>query len=386
MVGIEHIPYDSVFPAMARLTWQQKFLQQPLQGFSLATLFKVLRQNSFQVDRQYVDKLFYLLFVATFQSVLGFFERWLLAERIASTEVLSPPLFLLGHWRNGTTFLHNLLCQDPNHGYVRAYQALVPGSFLLPGLRELLGRFDKFIVLKTRPMDNVTYGLHEPWEDEFLMAAMTGISPYIRAMFPRIQGREAGYKYPDFRSVEERQQWKESFGHLLKRLTVVENKRLVLKSPSHTARVKTLLELFPEAKLIHIIRHPYDVFPSNLKLWQNALARSFFQSVTHDEIVEIVLSTYEKVYERYHKDKSYIPGSNLVEIRFEDLERDPLAQLRNVYDYLHLPDFDVLASRVEGYLKALSNYKKNVLELAPPMKKIVRERWWQNFEVYGYDD
>ncbi len=324
--------------------------------------------------------------MAIIQSLLTSYEKRLFAERIASTEIRTPPLFVLGHWRNGTTFLHNLLCQDPGHTYSCAYQALFPSSFLIPRIKKILSRYEKFIVLKTRPMDNVKYGLYEPWEDEFIIAANTGISPYIRLMFPRSQGREMGYNYPDFQNARELKRWKVSFILLLKRLTVIENKRLVLKSPPHTGRVKIILELFPEAKFIHLIRHPYDVFPSNLKLWRSAFARSFLQSVIQEEIVEIVLSTYEQVYERYHHEKSLIPKSNLIEIKFEDLERDPLSQLGRIYRSLNLPDFDVFASCVSRYLKQFGDFEKNVFEVSPATKKTVKKSWWQTFELYRYND
>jgi hypothetical protein len=172
----------------------------------------------------------------------------------------------------------------------------------------------------------------------------------------------------------------------MKRLTVVEHKRIVLKSPPHTARVKMLVEMFPEAKFIHIIRHPYDVFPSNLKLWRDAFSRSFLQPVSPNEIMEIVLSTYEQMYRNYHEEKSCIPESNLVEIRFEDLEKDPLKQLELIYDRLNLPGFKKFSISAAAYLSTLKSYKKNVFDITAGMRSKLRARWSQTFEIYGYDD
>jgi hypothetical protein len=235
-------------------------------------------------------------------------------------------------------------------------------------------------------MDNVKIGLCGPWEDEFIMASITGISPYKRAMFPRTFGRDVHYRYPDFESQKERDLWKKHFLRLMKRLTVVEHKRIVLKSPPHTARVKMLVEMFPEAKFIHIIRHPYDVFPSNLKLWRDAFSRSFLQPVSPNEIMEIVLSTYEQMYRNYHEEKSCIPESNLVEIRFEDLEKDPLKQLELIYDRLNLPGFKKFSISAAAYLSTLKSYKKNVFDITAGMRSKLRARWSQTFEIYGYDD
>jgi hypothetical protein len=234
-------------------------------------------------------------------------------------------------------------------------------------------------------MDNVKVGLNGPWEDEFIMASLTGISPYKRAMFPRTHGRETGYKYPDFESEKEIEQWTAAFIRLLKRLTLVENKRIVLKSPPHTARVRLLVELFPEAKFVHIIRHPYDVFPSNLKLWRDAFSRSFLQAASANEIVEIVLSSYDYMYQCYHKEKNCIPESNLIEIKFEELEKNPLSELKRIYEHLNLPGFSEFFSSVSQYLKELGNYKKNVFSMTPRIRNKVRERWAQTFEIYNYN-
>ncbi|NIN01546.1 MAG: sulfotransferase, partial [candidate division Zixibacteria bacterium] len=78
--------------------------------------------------------------------------------------------------------------------------------------------------------------------------------------------------------------------------------------------------------------------------------------------------------------------SNLIEIKFEDLERDPLSQLERIYRHLYLPDFDIFASRVSRYLKQLGDFKKNVFEVSPATKSAVKKRWWQTFELYGYVD
>jgi hypothetical protein len=378
------IEFGTILPAKRKLTRRERIAQHPLQGFSFLTLYRVFKENQFQWDQQYTGKVLYLWVVAAIQTILSSYENRLFAEQIATTQIKSPPIFILGHWRNGTTFLHNLLCQDPNHAFPQTYQAFFPGSFLLPLVKKLVPLMAKKIILETRTMDNVKFGPYEPWEDEFIMATLTGISPYIRVLFPRTQGREAKYEYPDFKSEIEVSEWKKGFRKLLKRLTVLESKRLVLKSPPHTTRVKILLELFPEAKFIHIVRHPYDVFPSNLRVWRDAFARSFLQTVNENEIIEMILSTYEQVYQLYHAQKSLIPERNLVEIKFEGLEKDPLEHLRLIYQHLDLPDFSVLAERARQYLQGLGEYRKNVFHMTPDLKMTLRDRWAQTFQLYNY--
>ncbi len=144
------------------------------------------------------------------------------------------PIFILGHWRNGTTHLHNLICKDPQFNYLRSYQALFANSFLLPWLIRWQKTRKKVIAMDTRPMDNVKFGMLEPAEDEFALAAITGSSPYERIMFPKTLGIEEGFQYPHALSETRRDAWKLSFLWFLKRLTVFENRQIVLKSPTHT--------------------------------------------------------------------------------------------------------------------------------------------------------
>ena len=51
----------------------------------------------------------------------------------------------------------------------------------------------------------------------------------------------------------------------------------MLKSPTHTARVRTILEVFPDAKFIHIVRDPLVLFPSTVRLWKSLSEVQGFQ-------------------------------------------------------------------------------------------------------------
>lgn len=238
--------------------------------------------------------------------------------------------------------------------------------------------------MDTRPMDNVKFGMLEPAEDEFALAAITGSSPYERIMFPRTLGIEEGFQYPHALSETRREAWKLSFLWFLKRLTVFENRQIVLKSPTHTARINLLLEMFPDAKFIHVIRHPYDVFPSNIRLWRDAFSFSFLQRVSSEHIVEMVLSTYEQLYQNYHNEKNNIPEKNLFEIKFEEIEKDPVKSLERIYDHLGINGFDAMLPYVQSYQQSVSDYRKNIFDLSPEIKSIIHHRWKITFEQYDY--
>ncbi len=376
--------FNAVLPPKKSKPLKLRLRQQPVQGLSVQMLYRILRRYRGSIQAPNRIKGVYHTHMAFLHTCLNFLENRAVGEKISRTELPAPPVFVLGHWRSGTTFLHNLLACDPGLGYPRAYQALFPGSFLSPAVKRVVPHLERASRLKTRPMDNVKFGLRVPWEDEFIMAGLTGISPYMRALFPRTLGSDINFRYPDLESEEECRIWKETFIRLMQRLTIIEKRRIVLKSPTHTARVKILLDLFPEAKFIHIIRNPFDVFSSNLMLWREALSLSFLERVTATEILEIILSTYNEVAERYWTQKDAIPAGNLVELRFEDLEKDPLGELRRTYRTLGLAGFDRSAPIVSTYLGTLTNYQKNRYNLPSSVKKMVYERWQQSFDRHGY--
>src|SRR5260370_10822367 len=172
---------------------------------------------------------------------------------------IRPPIFVLGHWRTGTTHLHNLLAVDQRFAYPKLYQVLFPHTFLCT---ERHGWILKCFLEKRRPLDSMAQALHLPNEDEIALGVSTSLSPYMGVIFPR--RRECYDRYLTFQGVpdEEIRAWKSAFTLFLKKLTWKHDRPIILKSPAHTCRIRLLLELFPDAKFVHIHRNPYVVFQS----------------------------------------------------------------------------------------------------------------------------
>ena len=165
-------------------------------------------------------------------------------------------------------------------------------------------------------------------------------SPYLAWAFP--QHGPVADEYLDLVSLSdaEREQWKATPGTLS--ITAAKrNRRIVLKSPTHTARVKTLLEVFPDARFVHIVRDPLALFPSTMRLWNTLSQVQGLQTV--DEglpwVERQVLDTFTRMYARFEQDRELIPAGHLAELHFEELVADPVGQIECVYDQLGLDDF-----------------------------------------------
>jgi hypothetical protein len=312
-----------------------------------------------------------------------FWERQLYGRRLAQTQITHPPLFVLGHWRSGTTLLHELLTLDRKFTFPNLYQCLFPGHFLLT--ERVATTLTGWAVPRTRPMDTMAAAWHRPQEDELALCVRTLVSPYMMLAF---QGDRSRYdRYFDLTDVtpDERARWIREFTLFLKKLTIRDNKPIVVKSPSHTYRVPLLLELFPQAKFVYIARNPYAVYSSSMHLRrtifeENALGEPNYDGIEHD-----MMLTYENCIARYEATKSLIPSGQLHELKFEDLEVDPLGEMQRVYQQLNLPGWDAVEPAIRQRLPAHTNYRKNRFQLDAETARMVHARWHRSFELYGYD-
>jgi hypothetical protein len=171
----------------------------------------------------------------------------------------------------------------------------------------------------------------------------------------------------------------------MKKLTLLRPGRtLVMKSPGHTARIRLILRLFPDARFVHIHRDPYRVFRSSLHLYQSWFSQfAFLQRPSLDGIEERILSLYADLYEAFFAQEHLLPSDRTHTIRYDDLTADPLGELRRLYDGIGLTDFP--RDALETYLSSVEDYQRNTY---PPMdaalKAQIAQRWARNFAVWGY--
>jgi len=185
----------------------------------------------------------------------------------------------------------------------------------------------------------------------------------------------------DRRQIE---RWKKKLLQFLQSVTYVSGKRLVLKSPAHLGRIRVLLELFPEAKFVHIYREPLTVFASTMNLWRRFYRDQGLQRPTYVGLDTYVLETFNRLYRAFDRDKPLLRPHQLAEVRFENLVADPLAELERIYQELQLGPFDPARPAVEKFLESRKDYKPNQFDLAPEIRKKVHDAWGWFAIRYGY--
>jgi hypothetical protein len=368
------------------MAWREALLTTvgpgALSGITLGDWLRVLRENRFSIDGPYWGRAAAITLGSVSNSVLRWWENLRFGRRIRAAKG-EPPLFILGMWRSGTTHLHNLLAQDDRFAYPTFYQAVYPHTFLCTEAAGagLLG----VLLPKTRPLDNVRQGMGEPQEDEFALCCLTGRSFILSLAFPR--RAEHFDRYLTFRGAapSEVAEWKAALKWFVQKLSFKYGRPLLLKSPGHTCRIKMLLELFPRAKFVHIHRDPYAVFQSARHAVRKAWPWWCLQRPDAGTLDERTVCQYKEVFEVFFEERGLIPRGRLHEVRFEELEKDPIGQLRTLYESLDLPDFERVEPVVRKYLLSLSAYQKNVFpELSAAWRERLAREWRRCFEEWGY--
>ncbi len=354
-------------------------------GMLFTSFFKLLARNCFLINPIRWPMAAINIFASCVCSTLAFYQRMTIGSKVNAMELKKEPVFIVGHWRSGTTMLHEILMRDPQFNCPDTFSCFAPQFFLVSRklITSILRLPDK------RPMDNVAFGWNTPQEDEFALCAMGIPSPYLHLAFPnnmKWKGRyESLQKYLDLSDLteDEMKTWKNGLHWFVKALTFRDDRQLVMKSPTHTARIRVLREMYPNAKFIHISRNPYTMYASTVNLWKRFLTSEAFQFSNGAYLEELVFESLERMYRAYIRDTADIPPENLIEIRYEDLCADKVGVMEKVYDQLQLGDFEKMRPGLERYAEEHKNYKKNKFEIDDELKDMITERWKIYLDRFG---
>ncbi|MEM9814886.1 MAG: sulfotransferase [Cyanobacteria bacterium P01_D01_bin.6] len=355
-----------------------------LMGISLDRWRSLLRRPHHRIAPAYWHRAAVMTLTSLLSTPLSQLESWRYNEAIANTELPEDPIFILGHWRSGTTLLHELMALDTEHlAYPNTFEVMSPTTFLLT--EDWCSRWLASLVPTQRPMDNMRLSFESPQEDEFAIALTTLQSYYLALSFPESEQSYERYLTLADLSAEELQHWQTQFLWFLKKLTYKYRRPLVLKSPPHTARIRLLLELFPKARFIHIHRHPYDVFRSMRRYYHTAGWLTYLQAPNLETLDQAILRRYRLLYDAYFEQRSLIPAAQFHEVAFAELEQAPGNQIQALYQQLQLPYSQAFAARVEHYLDARQHYRKNQFSsLDESICQQINHQWQNSFEAWGY--
>jgi hypothetical protein len=293
------------------------------------------------------------------------------------------PIFIIGHWRSGTTHLHNLLCKDPVNGFFITYQAVFPNNLKS---KWIFKTFMKLNMPDKRPADNVRLSTDFPQEEEYALSNMTHSSFYHFLYFPSIND-ELYEKYIRFNEVSpsEKNMLKHKYHELLIKAALNTGKdQLVIKNPVNTGRIKLLLEMYPDAKFIHIYRDPIVTYLSSVKFFTSLLPTTSLENYNDEYIINMIIQNYKRLISDYFETKNLIPEENLYEMKFEEFDEDNLIHLKGIYEKLKLETWDDAKPHFKEYIQAQKHYRKNKYKITRAELDLLMNEWGFALEKFDY--
>lgn len=343
--------------------------------------FRSLWRNHFAVSPSRIPMVAILTPLSLVNSCLAIVQMGTHGRKIRATHPPDAPIFVLGHWRSGTTLLHELLVCDPRHTSPNIYACFAPNHFLLT--ERWLKWFLTWLLPATRPMDNMEFHWDSPQEDEWALCNMGLPSPYLTILFPN---RPPQYsKYVDLREVSDhdRRKWQNGLQWFLQCLTLRDPRRIVLKSPLHTCRVRALLEAFPNARFVHISRNPHAIFPSMIHTWKRLYKDHGAQRPHYEGLEQHVLATLRRMYDSFENDRVLIDPARFCEVRFEDLVRSPVDQMERIYREMGLDGFEDVRPTIIERAEQMSGFQPNRFTVADEIRSEIERQWQTYLERYG---
>lgn len=349
-------------------------------GSNLCTWLRFLWRNGKHINWKFYPKLVVITLMICLYAPLRFWERLRFDRRIRETKVKSP-VFILGHQRSGTTYLHYLLGRDPQFGYLSVKESFMPWIYLTAKrhLEWMLGRN----MPDQRPMDNLRLGMDLPTEPEYALGNMTVSTMLAGYMIPS-QLKEVFKKTVLFEDETAKKEWQAALRYSMQKLTLLHGgKRILSKAPEDLGRVKEILEVFPDAKFIHIYRDPYRVYFSTERLYEITLPLVALQYVKDYDVKRFIVEAYRDSFTRYFEARKLVPEGNLVEIKYEDFIGNEMEMLREAYQSLGM-DFEAASRHINAEVKSYEGYQTNKYEYDSKRMEEIYTAWEPIFKELGY--
>ncbi len=302
-------------------------------------------------------------------------------------EKMQPPLFILGHWRSGTTYLQNLLSRDPQFGWCDPVRTVTyPYSVLLKWLMDPIQRN---ALKDARPMDNLNYALDLPIEDTFAVCTISPHSIIHMIAFPWKYKEYLKAAFVEDLPAKDRREWQRQYDRILRKISwQKKSKRLLLKSPDNTARVAELMDMFPKAQYVNIYRDPYVTVKSTIHMFTKQMERIQLGPLPEGDLEEILEDAIVGIFKRMYTElfalmPKFKPGQ-FVEFRYEDFVAQPEDTLRLMYRKLDLDGYEEALPAFREHIASQKNYVKNKFTISPRLREKIDRELGFYMDHYGY--
>ena len=315
-------------------------------------------------------------------SILTGLQTVINRERLAHVN-MRDAIVILGYWRSGTTFLHELLSLDTRYSFPTTHACMNPHHFLLTEA-SVLARGGSGV---QRPMDEMEVRPGSPQEDEFALLSLGARSPYEALLAPRQLTEALKLADPRDLTALDEKRWRSVFLGFLSGVSVRGAGRpLILKSPTDGFRVATLRELLPDARFILIVRDPSTHFESVIRMWRRMFETYSFGPIpSDDEIGEAVLADRVRFEAKLAAGAAGLPGNRFATLTYESLIADPVGAIERLYRSLDLGDFAVVRESIAAETERRREYRAQSRHVSGIWRERINAEWKSVLTQYGYN-
>lgn len=282
-------------------------------------------------------------------------------------QAVTKPVFLIGHPRSGTTFLHRLLTQTREFCVFEFWEILLPsltGRWLIrPIIQRMVARNRGTLL----PKQSGHFGAVNEVEEEELLFLHGGNTQFSTCVTPLAFSNWdftelvlADEQHP----VTRRKTTRFLRGCLQRQLYATRLTRAVTKMNYSATRTRSFLEEFPDAKFVYIVRSPLETIPSHLTLHRNMF--DHFWGL--NRIPEKLLARYyERRYRhnvtfyRYMEDliaAQAVPEDQFLVIRYHDIKHNLAETMERVIAFTQLDCSAKLRALIAEQAAAQSRYER----------------------------
>ncbi len=358
-----------------------------LLGCRLDNWLRLLAENRFHIAAENVPEALLITAASAALYPAALAESALFDRRIRATPLERDPLFIVGHWRSGTTFLQNILSRDPQFAWADPVStsampvSLLLGKLLAPAVAKALKN--------ARPMDNLEYRLDLPMEETFALLTMSDESIIHMIAFPENYRRYIAGAFVDDLPREAQAKWERTYDFVLRKLNYEKGgKQLLLKSPDNTAHLRQLMGMYPDARFLNIHRDPYATVRSTIHMFTRQMELLRLSPLPQQDMEALMEDTITDLFARMYRDvfalQGCAPPNRWADEPYETFVTDPVGRLEDIYRRLELDGFGTARPRFEAYAASQKDYVKNRLEISPRLREKINGKLGFYFEHYGY--
>ncbi|MFM7207727.1 MAG: sulfotransferase family protein [Planctomycetaceae bacterium] len=351
-------------------------------GVRFVPWLRTLARHGFRVSPSRIPRAVGITLASLGNELLTPLQRLFWGRGIDAARIAQDPIVILGHWRSGTTLLHELLACDPALVAPSTIQCAVPSHFVLSEqfAIERLG----FLLPRRRPMDAMRMGFTRPQEDELALCNLGLPSPWWTVAFPNDPLPDPAYETLEDLPAADRDRWVAAWTGFLRTIQFEHPGRLLLKNPLHTHRVPLIRGVFPGAEFVHLVRDPHEMVPSCLHFWRRIAEDHGLQRPRAADLEDRVFDSILRMERRLAATWETVPAGQRERVRYEELVADPIGVLRSLYDRFGWPGGDAAQSRWRAHMAAERGYRRNDLPLDDRLRDRISRDLGEVLDRHGY--